>query len=189
MTEISGSLSSEAVSGEISSTSLNGSIDSVSLTGAVSTTSLTGTISSESLTGSLGSGDILNSYEFVPYVGAERDIDLNTKNLETTGESKAAEIVATAGITLNGVRKENWDDVSEQFNELFTLTSTDIINKYVILTNTITDINSIRVFVENIGVIAEVGVDYSISDQYIYWTGYEFLTKLIAGDKLKIFYS
>jgi len=73
-------------------------------------------------------------------------------------------------------------------HDLFTLDATDISNKYVTLTQSITDNQSIRVFVDNAGIKAEQGVDYSISGSQIFWTGYTFDGVLIVGDKLKIFY-
>ncbi|HQO99300.1 MAG TPA: hypothetical protein PL042_01640 [Caldisericia bacterium] len=255
MTDVSGSLSSEAVSGEISSVSLFGSIEQVSLTGTVSTTSLSGTITEETLTGTLGTGEVLNGYDYVPYLGAERDVDLGSYNLETTGTLTGDELIASTGITLNGVRITNWstnaiwgaitgtlsdqtdlqsaldgkenalgytpenvtnkdtsstlgtsdtkypsqyavkqyvdnlvNDLNLELNEVFTLTATDISNKYVQLAGTITDNQSVLVIVSDIGLIAEVGVDYSISDNYIYWTGYSFATKLEEGEKIKIYY-
>lgn len=73
-------------------------------------------------------------------------------------------------------------------NESFTLTSTDISNKYVEIVGTITDNQSVLVIVSDIGLIAEVGVDYSLSGNFVYWTGYSFATKLEEGEKLKIYY-
>jgi len=73
-------------------------------------------------------------------------------------------------------------------SELFTLDATDISNKYVELTGTVNDNQSIRVFLDNIGIKVEQGVDYSISGSQIFWTGYELASLLEVADKLKIFY-
>ena len=72
--------------------------------------------------------------------------------------------------------------------ELFTLDATDISNKYVTLAGPIVDNQSIRVFVDNAGIKAEQGVDYSVSGLQIFWTGYAFDGLIEIGDKLKIFY-
>ena len=72
--------------------------------------------------------------------------------------------------------------------ELFTLDATDISNKYIELTGTVNDNQSIRVFLDNIGIKVEQGVDYSISGSQIFWTGYELASLLEVADKLKIFY-
>lgn len=70
----------------------------------------------------------------------------------------------------------------------FTITATEIANKYVTLSNMPTNNQSIRVFVDNIGIKAEQGVDYSISGNQIFWTGYNFNSLLSLDDKLKIVY-
>ena len=196
----------------------------------------------------------LQDEEFVPYVDAVKNIDLNSKNLTTTGTITTDELIAT-GITLGSVRKTSWDtdsvwgsitgtisnqtdlqnaldakensigytpenivnkdtsstlgtsdikypsqyavkqyadklidDLNLEQNEVFTLDATDLSNKYVTITETITDNQSILVIVSDIGLVAEPGVDYSISGQTIYWTGYSFATKLEVGEKLKIYY-
>ena len=72
--------------------------------------------------------------------------------------------------------------------ELFTLDATDISNKYVELTGTVNDNQSIMVFLDNIGIKAEQGVDYSVSANQIFWTAYQLDSLLEVGDKLKIFY-
>ena len=72
--------------------------------------------------------------------------------------------------------------------ELFTLDATDISNKYVEVSGIITDNQSIRVFVDNIGIKVEQGVDYSVSGNQIFWNTYELQSVLELGDKLKIFY-
>jgi len=73
--------------------------------------------------------------------------------------------------------------------ESFTLDSTSITSKYVTISGTINDNQSIRVFVDNVGIKAEQGVDYSVSGNQIFWTGYDFDGLLEVGDKLKIFYN
>ena len=73
-------------------------------------------------------------------------------------------------------------------HENFTLTSGDITNKYIQIMGTITDNQSFRVFLDNIGIKLEQGIDYSISGNQIFWTGYQLEVLLEVGDKLKFFY-
>lgn len=80
------------------------------------------------------------------------------------------------------------DGVNYNQVEVFTINETILNQKYVILTKEITDINSVRVFVDDIGIRAQPGIDYSISDQYIYWNGYDLNTKLEIGEKIIVFY-
>ncbi|NCC99965.1 MAG: hypothetical protein EOL95_09750 [Bacteroidia bacterium] len=70
----------------------------------------------------------------------------------------------------------------------YTITATEIANKYVTLSQVPTNNQSIRVFVDNVGIKAEQGVDYSISGNQIFWTGYNFSSLLSLDDKLKIIY-
>lgn len=72
--------------------------------------------------------------------------------------------------------------------EIKTITQTEIDSKSFHLTKSITDNQSVRVFVENVGIKAEVGVDYSLSGTEIYWTGYNFEDLLEVGDKLNVYY-
>ena len=72
--------------------------------------------------------------------------------------------------------------------ELFILDISDIANKYIEVAGTILDNQSIRVFLEDVGIKAEQGIDYSVSGKQIYWNGYELQSTLEIGDKLKIFY-
>jgi len=72
--------------------------------------------------------------------------------------------------------------------ESFTLDGTDIANKYVTLAGPLVDNQSIRVFIDDVGIKAEQGIDYSISSLDIIWTGLLFDGLLEVGDKLKIFY-
>ena len=57
-------------------------------------------------------------------------------------------------------------------HELFVLDAYDIANKYVEVEGTINNNQSIRVFVDNIGIKAEQGVDYSVSGNQIFWNTY-----------------
>jgi len=83
-----------------------------------------------------------------------------------------------------------WNELSNSGDkyELFTLGATNISNKYVELVGIINDNQSIRVFVDNIGIKAEQGIDYSVSGNQIFWNTYELQSLLEEGDKLKIFY-
>ena len=72
--------------------------------------------------------------------------------------------------------------------ELFMLDILDLNRKYVELTGIITDNQSIRLFAENIGMKLEQGVDYSVSGNQVFWSGYALENLLEVGDKLQIFY-
>ena len=72
--------------------------------------------------------------------------------------------------------------------ESFIMTSLILANKTVTLSSVPTNNQSIREFVENIGMKAEVGVDYSYTTNTIHWTGYEFSDKLGVGDTITIYY-
>ena len=72
--------------------------------------------------------------------------------------------------------------------ETFTMTSAVLTAGYITIIGEITDNQNILVFVDNIGVKAEQGVDFSISGNQIFWAGYLFSSKLEEGDILKIFY-
>jgi len=72
--------------------------------------------------------------------------------------------------------------------ESFTMDSATLIAKYIEVAGTITDNQSIRVFLDDVGIKAEQGVDYSVSANQIFWSGYNFQILLEVGDKLKIFY-
>lgn len=86
----------------------------------------------------------------------------------------------TEWVSSGATQTEKW--------EMFEITSDVKTQKYVELTKTITDNQSIRVFVENIGIKAEVGIDFSISGNQIYWSGYNFENLLEIGEKINIFY-
>lgn len=80
-------------------------------------------------------------------------------------------------------------DASQLKYESFTLDTNHINNtKYVEIIGEITDNQSIMLFLDNIGVKAEQGVDYSFSGNQIYWVGYHLDGLLDIGDKLKIYY-
>ena len=72
--------------------------------------------------------------------------------------------------------------------EEFEMTSTEISDKYITIIGIINNNQSIRLFLDNIGIKAEQGIDYSVSGNQIFWTGYNLEQSLEAGDKLKIFY-
>ena len=82
---------------------------------------------------------------------------------------------------------EFYTPINEKW-EMFTMTAPLLAQAYVELTQDITDNQSIRVFIDDAGIKAEQGVDYSVSSNQIFWTGYDFFTLLEVGDKLKIFY-
>lgn len=73
--------------------------------------------------------------------------------------------------------------------EVFTLTQTEISRKYISLSEIIIDNQSVMVFIEGAGILAEVGVDYSVSGQDIFWTSYALEGILSVGDKLRIIYN
>lgn len=79
--------------------------------------------------------------------------------------------------------------IGDAYNEKFTITEAILAQKYVTIAGTVSDNQSIRVFVEHVGLKAEQGVDYSYSGNEIFWTSYDFENKLEAGDVLHVFYS
>ena len=68
--------------------------------------------------------------------------------------------------------------------ESFTLTATDITNKYVTLSHT----PQVVLLVYDI-VIAEEGVDYYVAGNQIKWDGKQFETDAIVGDKINVIYT
>ena len=70
----------------------------------------------------------------------------------------------------------------------FTLTALDIRLGYVSLSLPVTNDQSVQVFIEDAGILAEVGIDYSLSGQEIFWLGYTLQEILEAGDKLRILF-
>ncbi len=72
--------------------------------------------------------------------------------------------------------------------EIFTIDSTILSNKYVELSGIINDNQSIRVFLDNVGIKLEQGVDYSVSGHTIYWSGYNLSSLLELNDCIQIFY-
>jgi len=79
------------------------------------------------------------------------------------------------------------DNIKTKY-ELFTISISDLANKYITIVGVINNNQSIRVFLNNIGIKAEQGVDYSLSGNQIFWTGYDLETTLEENDKLKIVY-
>ena len=73
--------------------------------------------------------------------------------------------------------------------QVFTLSDSDISRKYVSVSEIIIDNQSVMVFIEGAGILAEVGVDYSVSGQDIFWTYYALEGILSVGDKLRIIYN
>ena len=101
-------------------------------------------------------------------------IDINDNKLKIRREGHVPDDIQTSATT------EKW--------ETRTLSETDISNKYFELSKEITDNQSIRVFIEGVGIKAEQGVDYSLSGNQVFWSGYLFDGLLETGDKLNIFY-
>jgi len=109
--------------------------------------------------------------------------EINTTINDGTGIS----VTTTDGIGVN-VTTSTAPSVAVSKYELFTLDATDLSNKYVEVVGTIVDNQSIRVFIDNIGIKAEQGIDYSVSGSQIFWNTYALQSLLELGDKLKIFY-
>jgi len=82
-----------------------------------------------------------------------------------------------------------WQDLItlEKYNE-FTLTPSDIQNSYISISPQIKNPQSLKVFIENIGLMAERGIDYNHTSTQIYWAGYKLNNLLEEGDKLNISY-
>jgi len=72
--------------------------------------------------------------------------------------------------------------------ESFTLDILDLNNKYITIQGIINDNQSIRLFADNIGIKLEQGVDYSVSGNQVFWSGYALENLLEVGDTLQIFY-
>lgn len=87
---------------------------------------------------------------------------------------------------IQGIQGE--DGASGEKNESFILNATDITNGYIDIVGNINNAQTVHLFIENIGILAEVGVDFSYSGNNLYWTGYELANTLEIGDKLKVFY-
>ena len=124
-----------------------------------------------------GSNDIIMS---VP--GASDFTGLTDTPVEYTGHANEVVVVKEdeSGLEFSGFSVEKW--------EKFTITADILVDGYVTLTKEIIDNQSIRVFMDNVGIQAEQGVDYSVSGAQIFWIGYEFSTLLEVDDKLNIFY-
>jgi len=181
-TAISTSISDSDLSATVTTPKISGSVSSIDLVATMD--GVIGTESDPIFTEWLGTQD---GNDFVPYTGASQEVDLNSQDLTTTGTVEGVNI--TSGENPGHTHTSSAiTDLHLTKNESFEITQPILNQKYVELTNTITDINSIRVFVDDVGLIAQPGVDYSISDQYVYWTGYDFFTKLALGETLRIFY-
>jgi hypothetical protein len=68
--------------------------------------------------------------------------------------------------------------------ESFTLTATDIANKYITLSYT----PQVVLLVYDV-IVAEEGVDYYVAGNQIKWDGKQFETDLVAGDKINVIYT
>lgn len=72
-----------------------------------------------------------------------------------------------------------------------TLSQVDIDNKFIIVSDlsTVADKQKILIFVENVGIGIEYGIDYSIVEgNKIIWSGLELESKLQLSDKIKVYY-
>lgn len=121
------------------------------------------------------------------------DTSLSIEPIAVTGQNMVTAIgtdyvlISDTSDTSN-LKKALISDFYEK-NENFTLDSVDISNKYVTIAGTINDSQTVHLFIENIGIMAEVGVDFSYSGNNVYWTGYELENTLEIGDKLRVFYT
>ncbi|GEM_PF-3105106 len=84
-------------------------------------------------------------------------------------------------------------NVYEGFGDTYSyqLSQVDIDNKFIIISNLLTVANKqkILIFVENVGIALEYGIDYYIIEgSKITWSGYELESKLQVGDKIKVYY-
>jgi hypothetical protein len=105
------------------------------------------------------------------------------------GNNQIKSLKAGSNITLISTEEEiEIKQTSSLKFELFDLEDTDITNKYIEVAGTITDNQSIRVFIENAGIKGEQGIDYSVSGNHIFWQNYDFDGLLETRDTLKIYY-
>ena len=81
-----------------------------------------------------------------------------------------------------------WTGDAVHYEESRTIDGSDISNKYFDLARTPDNANGVRIFIDNSGIKAEQGVDYTISTNQISWNTYTWDGLLAVGDKLKIFY-
>ncbi|MDX9703941.1 MAG: hypothetical protein RBU23_12995 [Candidatus Auribacterota bacterium] len=84
--------------------------------------------------------------------------------------------------------KSKLDNVKVQRHDEFVIDAAILANKYVTLTHEVTDNQSIRVFVDDYGIKAQPGVDYSVSGNEVYWGGYVFDGMLEEGEILNVYY-
>lgn len=110
---------------------------------------------------------------------------------EGTAVLSTGETGGTKFLREDGDNSSSWQEQTDytEKNESFTLDSTDISNKFIDVVGDINAAQTVHLFVENIGILGEVGVDFSYSGNNIFWTGYEFENTLEVGDKLKVFYT
>ena len=137
-------------------------------------------------------GDITNQTDLIEKLSEKQDmleyIPENVENKSVDTNLGDSDILYPTQKAVKTYVDTVIDGVNYNQVEVFTITEEILNQKYVILTKEITDINSIRVFVDDVGIRAQPGVDYSVSDTYVYWQGYEFFTKLEIGEKLYIYY-
>jgi len=96
-----------------------------------------------------------------------------------------ASLRGTDGLSIQG---EKGEAGTPFISQSFTLSFLDISHKYVTLDLPVTNNQSVLVWVDGSGVLGEVGVDYSVSGQEIFWTSYLFDHLLSSGDKLRVIY-
>lgn len=137
-------------------------------------------------------GDINNQTDLIEKLSEKQDkldyIPENVENKSANVDLGDSDILYPTQKAVKTYVDTVIDGINYNQVEVFTITEEILNQKYVILTKEITDINSIRVFVDDVGIRAQPGVDYSVSDQYIYWNGYDLNTKLEIGEKLYIYY-
>ena len=73
--------------------------------------------------------------------------------------------------------------------ETFVLTDA-IVNtlKYITIQGTITNNQSILLFIDNVNIKAQQGIDYSVNGNEIFWSSYDLDGKLQINDRLKVAY-
>jgi len=119
--------------------------------------------------------------------------------ITTTGDITATNFIGNLADGVTATTQNNDDnstkiattkyvDNMKTKHERFDITSAELSSKYVTLLGIISDNQSIRVFLDNVGIKAEQGVDYSVSGNEIYWSGYNLQTTLAEDDVLVVFY-
>jgi hypothetical protein len=110
--------------------------------------------------------------------------DINVSLAEQNINVSLGTDVFNAGVMETGPK----GDTGVGYFEIHEIAQEDLDNKYITIEGEITDNQNILVFIDNVGIKAELSVDYSVSGNEVFWNGYELENTLVVGDKIKVFY-